>query len=580
MEYQKQLVTQIKQAKLDPAVVRQIAPLLDAINKTYQKNEGELLTTTQKAEENSIELTQKNTYLKNNIKKIRERLTKVAGNIKEIIYELDSDGNFSYLNCAWEDIIGVSVEESLGKPYNFYLKDEQNQQIVDLIDLKTNILSSLNKTVQILSKKRGLIWLEFAINPVLDNSGKPEAFVGTISDVTTIKKTEIHLIAANKAKSDFLSTMSHEIRTPLNAVIGIAHLLLIENPKAEQLENLSTLKYSSEHLLAVVNDILDYNKIVSGSLELEQASFSLQEVLTTVESILKNKATGKNVHFQICRDSLIQDTLIGDKTRLSQVLTNLIGNAIKFTDAGAVTLDVNLESETEDSSILRFEIKDTGIGIPEDKIDKIFESFAQAGEETTRLYGGTGLGLAICQKLLALMGSDIKVESTYGLGSTFHFPIHFKKGNPIEALLKKDTTNTTNDNIKRLKGMKVLVVEDNKINILVIEKFLKKWELDYDFAQNGQIAVQSAFKKEYDLILMDIQMPIMNGFDASIAIRASDNAHNKTIPIYALTASTGEDIIKDVLSHGMNGLIGKPFKPNELVETMLKTLDLKQLESK
>jgi len=527
MKYENVVDEQIKKLALDKDTLHRLSPLLESVNDIYKKN------LVYKSELN--------------------RLEEITSNLNILIYKLDKDGNIVYLNSSWEKLSMYSLKDSIGKHHSYYLRDLDNKPILDILPKDKTSRTSTNKTIQILNKIGEPAWLEVNINNVFSEDGVFEGHVGSIVDNTEIKNTELQLICANKTKSEFLSTMSHEIRTPLNAVIGIAHLLLIEDPKPEQLENISTLKYSSEHLLALINDILDYNKIISGSLKLEQASFSLSEILNTTERIFKNKAATKNIHFQIYRDKLIQDVLIGDKTRLTQIITNLVGNAIKFTDKGSVTLEVNLVSQTQNETNLNFVIKDTGIGILQDKIGKIFKSFAQASSNTTRLYGGSGLGLAICEKLLSLMKSEIKVESIYGLGSKFSFPIVLKKGNPVAPTLI-DNGFKKKSHLANLIGVKILVVEDNKINILVIEKFLKKWKLDYDFAQNGQLAVEAAFKKEYDIILMDIQMPVMNGFDASLAIRASDNKHNKNVPIYALTASTGENLMQDVLQHGMDGL--------------------------
>lgn len=575
MKYHRKLQRQLNELCLDSKDLDKIGPLLNLVHGSYCEFDQDMQHAETILEESSKELFLRNLQLKNNVDEVTTQLSKVASNIKDIIFEIDLNGNWSYLNSAWEDLTGYGVVETIGKSYSEYLKNELGQPITNLLDLNIPEKNTFSKTIESLDKLGNKIWLEFSIKGIKSNNGAIEGYIGTMANITSLKKAELELIKsrekeikANKAKGEFLSTMSHEIRTPLNAVIGITHLLLIEDPKQEQIENLNTLKKSSEHLLGVVNDILDYDKIASGSLELEDANFSLKQVLNTVQSIFVNKAAHKGIEFSIKKDALLQDSLIGDSTRLSQVLTNLVSNAIKFTDFGSVELEVKVLSETTHKSKLLFKVKDTGIGIVNDNINKIFESFAQAHTDTTRLYGGTGLGLAICQRLLALMGSKIKVASTLNVGSSFCFELELKKGNPISS--RKDFKNngslgkTDISSENSLEGRKILVVEDNKVNLMVIQKFLTKWKADYDVAVNGKMAVEMAYSKVYDIILMDLQMPVMNGFDASLAIRASENSYNKSVPIFALSASTGELIKKDILEHGMNGLIGKPFSPNDL----------------
>lgn len=575
MKYHRKLQRQLNKSNLNQNDLDRLVPLLELVNQTYRDLDADIQHAETILEESSKELFLKNLELKNNVKEVTGQLTKVAGNIKDVIFEIDLKGNWSYLNSAWEELSGRTVNETLGKPLGTYLVNTKGKSFINLLDIENPEFNTFSKTIESLDKDGKRVWLDFTIKGIKSSQGTIEGYIGNIVNITNLKRTELQLIKArekevkaNKAKGEFLSTMSHEIRTPLNAVIGIAHLLLIENPRKEQIENLSTLKYSSEHLLGVVNDILDYNKIASGSLELEEASFSLKQVLTTVESIFSNKAFKKGIRFKIKKDALLQDTLIGDSTRLSQVLTNLVSNAIKFTEEGIVLLDVKVVTETEDNSNLLFTVIDSGIGIQSDKIDKIFDSFAQANPSTTRLYGGTGLGLAICQRLLEMMGTTLKVESTYQVGSSFSFSIDLKKGNPIASIFEDDIHEKISIERSGLRGRKILVVDDNRINLLVVEKFLKKWGVEYDVAMNGKIAVKKAFKKEYDLILMDLQMPIMNGYDASMAIRASDNLHNQTMPIYALSASTRASVKNDLIDYGINGLISKPFNPDELFDTL------------
>ncbi|MEL6917864.1 MAG: ATP-binding protein [Bacteroidota bacterium] len=574
------LKRQLKKAGLDQQILVHIGPLLEQIDEAYQASDNDLYHIENVLEKSSQELFQANEQLKNNVEIISSRLAKVAGNIQEVIFEIDLSGNWSYLNPAWEKLTGVKVEDCLGKHYSKYLMDHLGEPLEDLIDFTDPNYNTSTKIVECLTPDGALKWFDFSLKGIKSGDGILEGYIGTVVDISDLKETELALISAkeketraNAAKDDFLSTMSHEIRTPLNAVIGVSHLLLLEDPKKEQLENLNALKYSSEHLLELVNDILDFNKIASGSLELEDRDFSLEHILNGIGSIFNIKAREKNLKFKIKKDSSLPDMFMGDSTRIAQVITNLVNNAIKFTEKGKVILDIELTDELQDEYLLEFKVIDTGIGIPHDKKDKIFHSFAQANSDTTRKYGGTGLGLAICKKLLEIMGSDLFVESEVGKGSEFSFFLRLKKSEKISGQdTELDLDQLDYQKKDNLKGVKILVAEDNKLNVLVIKKFLSKWNVNFDIAENGLIALDKALNNSYDMILMDLQMPVMNGFDASKAIRETNIPLNKVIPIYALSASTGIDIKHKILKFGMNGLITKPFNPSKLYRTLSKII--------
>ena len=570
---------QVKKANFTEMEEQKLLPFLETIDVAYKDFENDVTHIETILEKSSKELYEANQNLKNNVKDISNQLTKVAGNIKEVIFEVDLDGNWSYLNPAWEELMGYAVKETLKQPYYKYIKDITGNPFKELSKLGLPNFDANRINVEVLTGTNENKWLDITVKSVKSNLGEIEGYIGTIVDITDVKKTEMELISAkekatlaNNAKDDFLSTMSHEIRTPLNAVIGVSHLLLLEDPKKEQMENLDALKYSSEHLLDLVNDILDFNKIASGSLELEDTDFNLDRILNGLQFIFLNKAKEKGIRFTIKKDNALPNMLMGDSTRITQILTNLINNAIKFTEAGKVTLDMELENETPEHCFIRFEVRDTGIGISEDKREKIFDSFSQANSDTTRKYGGTGLGLAICKKLIEFMGGELTVDSILGKGSTFSFGINLKKSEVEE---KDDIVFSSKDvfdieDVKSLKGIKILVAEDNTLNVLVIRKFLMKWDVLFEIAENGKVAVEMAEANCYDLILMDLQMPVMNGFDAARAIRDSENSLNKDIPIYALSASAGVDIKQKIIKHGLNGLICKPFNPVELYVTLSK----------
>ncbi len=405
-----------------------------------------------------------------------------------------------------------------------------------------------------------------------DFTEEDTAFIGVfarwVGATIERKNYEQELILAKKqaeeaslAKAQFLSTMSHEIRTPMNAVLGITHILLQDNPRPDQAQSLNILRFSGQNLLALINDILDFSKIDAGKIAFEDTNFDVCELVNGISQSLSFKTNEKSVNLHVHLDTAIPKTIIGDSTRLSQILTNLVGNAIKFTEKGAISISVEVESVATESISLYFEVKDTGIGIPEDRLKGIFDSFSQASVETTRKYGGTGLGLAITKRLLELQNSRIDVRSTLGEGSRFYFSLKFKLSDQVTDQAEPTKTLFASEvSFESLAGHKVLLVEDNAINVIVAQKFLNKWGLEYDHAENGEEAILKAKTQSYDLILMDLQMPVMDGYEASKAIRGFD----QETPIIALTASVMQEIQEKVKGLGVNAFVSKPLNPHEL----------------
>lgn len=372
---------------------------------------------------------------------------------------------------------------------------------------------------------------------------------------------------SSQAKAQFLSVMSHELRTPMNAVIGMSNILLEERPREDQVENLKVMRYSANHLMALINDILDFNKIESGKLELESVPFNLSELVASLEATIAMQAEKKGLYLQIDKEGSIPDLLIGDPTRINQVLHNLLGNALKFTAKGGITLSLGRAEDKPDDVTLAVSVADTGIGIPKEKQEKIFEQFAQARSDTARRFGGSGLGLTITKRLLELMGSDISVESEPGQGTEFFFRLKLKKfvGSPQKVTREVDAAD------KSLNGIRVLLVEDNPVNVIVAKKFLKRWKVTFDVAENGVEAVKMVQEMAYQMVLMDLQMPEMDGYTASCAIRDLGGSF-ADLPIIALTASALEDTRRKVYKAGMNAYVTKPFQPDQLQETMLEFL--------
>ena len=365
---------------------------------------------------------------------------------------------------------------------------------------------------------------------------------------------------ASNARTEFLSTVSHELRTPLNAINGIAHLLLEDKPKKSQMHYLESLQFSGNYLTNFINDILEINKIDSKKAEVENINFNLKQLLENIQSSLKELASENNNDFNLTIDSNIPDYLIGDPTKLSQILLNLINNALKFTHDGEVTVTSKLVLTKDEQAAIYFEVKDSGIGIPKDKLETVFDSFSQGSVGINRKYGGTGLGLTIVKKLIKLLGGDIKLESTVGKGSKFSFDLQLKKSH--QELPAEKSTQIIDNAV--LKDKKVLLVEDNKINQLVTQKIIKKNNYICTLADDGFQALEILEKEYFDIILMDINMPVMNGFETTRKIRFKGI---KT-PIIALTAFTKAEIIEEGISVGMNDIMIKPFEPVKLYQVI------------
>ncbi|MFO7852774.1 MAG: ATP-binding protein [Bacteroidota bacterium] len=368
-------------------------------------------------------------------------------------------------------------------------------------------------------------------------------------------------------KQQFMSTMSHEIRTPLNEVIGINNLLLQSNPRKDQMEYIKTLSFSANHLLTLVNDVLDYTKMETGNISFEQTKFNIFEFVDELKRSYSFRTEKKNLNFTLDIDKNIPPHIIGDPVRLNQILSNLLSNAVKFTSRGDIHLSVKETSRSNKKINICFSVKDTGIGIPADSLALIFESFKQASNDTARKYGGTGLGLSISKKLVELQGGNLNVESKPDEGSHFFFNMKFLLVPGEDTGKDKGVEEEKWD---ELKGKKVLIAEDNKINFFVVAKFLNKWGVEVTQAENGRIALDLIKENKYDLVLMDLHMPDVDGIEATEIIRNSDDPEIKKLPIIALTAaimSYNEEKLDEL---DINDFILKPFKPRDLYTKILK----------
>ena len=478
------------------------------------------------------------------------------------VYEkmLDKKTAYSYLKQHLNIKERISIRNNKRLGIDDYTKFKESQRLKETIvtnnkikeQEKTNKFSKLISILAIaLISILSLLSLSLYKNNIIRN--QTNLLLQEKNNELEIAKNKAE--KASKARSEFLSTVSHELRTPLNAINGIAHLLLEENPKKSQLDYLSSLKFSGDYLTKFINEILEINKIESHNTEVEQTIFNLKKLLVDIQNSLKELALANNNTFTLEIDPEIPDYLIGDSTKLSQIILNLINNALKFTKDGDIKVIVNLNELEYEEAVLYFEITDTGIGIPEDKLATVFESFSQGSIEVNRKYGGTGLGLTIVKKLIKMLGGKIKLKSIVNEGSSFSFKLAFK----ISAAPQAIETTPKIDYDSKLVNKKILLVEDNKINQMITKKMLHNKKMICEIIDNGEDAIESVRKNKYDLVLMDVHLPGINGTTATEKIRTFD----KTTPIIALTAISLHENREMLLSFGMDEVITKPFIPDD-----------------
>lgn len=374
-------------------------------------------------------------------------------------------------------------------------------------------------------------------------------------------------------KQQFMANMSHEIRTPMNAIVGMTSLLMSKNPLPEQMKYLKAIQQSADNLLVIINDILDLSKIEAGKIVIEQTDFSLREVTNSVRDMLMFKAEEKGLQFRVNVEEEIPVRVIGDPTRINQVLINLAGNALKFTEKGYIEVRVTIQKKVEKKYWLKFEVIDTGIGISPDYVNKIFESFTQAGTDVARKFGGTGLGLTISKQLVELMGGEIGVTSELGMGTTFFAIIPLNESD-VQVVEQKSSA-VDEQTMKKLNDVKLLLVEDNEFNRMVAEDTLKELlpDITIDIAINGQEAVDRVQEEHYDIVLMDIQMPVMDGVTATRTIRTTLSAPAKDVKIIAMTANVLQEDVAQYFNTGMNAYVSKPFQVDELLLKMAAVLE-------
>jgi PAS domain S-box-containing protein len=490
----------------------------------------------------------------------------------DLIFVVDFDGNICYHNSSVGETLGYKSKSLAGHNFFDYILPNT------LEDLQKKFKDSRKRAYtekvefQFLCADKSYRFLEFnAINLKIKEG--LEGFILDCRDITQRKKDAEELVKLQKAKEQFLANISHEIRTPINGIAGMADLLG-ENSNTEERETyLNAIKHSAENLKLIINDILDLAAIESGKLRFEKIPFNLTDLVPSLVGTFAYQAKDKKIKLDYNIEQNLNRILLGDPVRLNQILVNLISNAVKFTHSGDIKVQCSVEREQKTLCWVRIEVTDTGIGIPTEKLNTIFESFSQADASVTRKYGGSGLGLTIVKQLVELQNGKITVRSEENSGSTFIVLIPYTIGkasnlSPVNFVGKK----SLDESLTR--HLQVLLVEDNDINRLYAKSILNKWRCEVDIAENGLVAIEKVKNNNYDIVLMDVQMPVMDGYEATRAIRILDG-DRKEIPILALTANATKSDVQKCLASGMNDYLPKPFTPDDLYRKIVVELKIK-----
>ncbi len=499
----------------------------------------------------------------NKLKLSEEKHRVFFENAQGLMCTHDETGKFLSMNKAGAALIGYTPEELLQKtlydvtPINLKKRIDNYLEKIYNKGAAEGLMSVLHKNGD------AKVW--YYKNILVDDSTDKRIAIGNAIDITErvkmedeLKKAKLQAEKSVFAKDQFLANMSHEIRTPMNAILGFADILKTTNLNNDQTEYLSAISNSGENLMVIINDILDFSKIDSGKLTLEHQPISIIKITNNIKKLLIHKANERNLAFNFYIENDLPEWVMGDSVRLNQILVNLLGNAIKFTEKGKVELYCNVLNKSDNNCIVQFIVKDTGIGIPKDKYDLVFERFKQADDNTTRKFGGTGLGLSITKKLLELFNGKIEIKSEEGVGSEFIVSIPFEVTEAKDKLeLEKIERNSESKNYK------VLLTEDNDLNQKLAKHILEKNNMVVEIAANGQIAVDMLKNNKYDVILMDLQMPVMDGYVATSFIR---NVLKITTPMIAMTAHSLVGEKEKCIQTGMNEYISKPYKAKELID--------------
>ena len=507
----------------------------------------------------------------------RTRLQEIADTVPAAVYQLriSADGRprFGFVSEGLRKMIGRPAEgagegETLSSAMKAIVEDDRNALAQAVIAAAHN-MQPLQQELRLRDTSGAVRWVRVGALPRVEADGQ-KVWNGYAIDITGRKILDQELAAArdaaesaSRAKSEFLANMSHEIRTPMNAIIGLSHLALKTDLNPKQLDYVSKIASSAQSLLRIINDVLDFSKIEAGKLSLEEIRFGLRSVFDDLTSIISQRAAEKGLELRIDIAPDLPATLLGDPLRLNQVLLNLANNAIKFTSEGHIVLRAEAVSQDESAVVVKFTVQDSGIGLTPEQLGRLFQSFVQADSSTTRRFGGTGLGLSISKRLAQLMGGDIGVESEAGKGSSFWFTACFKPTAPGSV---DESPHATAVAPGHLRGLRILLAEDNEINQQVAREILQSAGIEVEIAANGKQAVEMALASAFDAVLMDVQMPVMDGLEATRQLRLVDSLRN--LPIVAMTASVMQGDREACLEAGMNDHVPKPVNVDQLLATL------------
>jgi PAS domain S-box-containing protein len=490
---------------------------------------------------------------------VRAYLAAIVNSSDDVIVSKNLDGVITSWNRAAAKLFGYSAEEAIGKHIGLIVPPEKMEEEYEILD-KVRSGEPIDHFETIRRARDGhLVDVSLTVSPIRDESGRVIGISKVARDISERKKTEQLLAQANRRRDEFLANMSHELRTPMNAIIGLSHILSLSDvlrPREQQC--VAMLRQSADGLLTLINDLLDFSKIDQGIIEIETVEFNLAEVVANVVKLIGVRAREKGFDIRVDYDPAAGDFYIGDPFRVQQILNNLIGNAVKFTDHGEVTVSIR-SGDTPVWHGVIIEVTDTGIGIAPEKLDLVFEKFTQADSSMTRKYGGSGLGLSICKALAERMDGTVTAISTPGLGSTFTVRLPLARGghNAVDAI------DGDHGEPRRTGG--VLIVDDYEPNVLVVSSLLDQIGVGYEVAHTGMEALRKAIVTAYDLILMDVQMPGMDGYECTRRIRELEAEKGfDRVPIIAMTAHVRAVDRAACLEAGMSDFIAKPFIPADL----------------
>ena len=509
------------------------------------------------------------------IKEAGDRLQTIIDGVHSLVFIKDTEGQHVLVNSFFEESFGIKREAVIGKTdLDLFSKDVAEEiMAIDARIMRNKRPETFEMTIPHQDDSFRIHLTEKF--PLFDQQGTVYGLCGLATDITHQKEIEKELQiakqdaeAATKAKSDFLANMSHEIRTPMNAIMGMTHLALETDLTPKQEDYLKKTYNSATSLLGLINDILDFSKIEAGKMDMESVDFHLDDVLNNVSTLITIKAEEQGLDLIFQTSDSIPRFLIGDSLRLGQILINLANNAVKFTAKGSVTIETSLIEESPEKYTLQFAVKDTGIGLTKEQIGKLFKSFSQADSSTTRKFGGTGLGLTISKRLVELMNGKIWVESEPDQGSSFIFTAEFGHGNEAKLKVRSSQKGFDQERLKSIQGARILLVEDNEINQQVAQEILEKAGFVIDIAEDGRQGIVAVQKKTYDLVLMDIQMPIMDGYEATKAIRKNPKFND--LPILAMSANAMTQDRDESMAAGMNDHVAKPIELQQLFAALLK----------